>query len=115
MEGPSYYFIKVLLPKYSHPFSPSIFALLFGHIYILLLPWDLSKFGKTNHKWGDVESQRSFLDSVAKQLNITNPEGWYQISSKALMEQGAGGLLHNRSLYSILKAAYPKYLLMFEH
>jgi hypothetical protein len=46
----------------------------------------------TARKW-NAEKQRNFMDGLAKQLNITQQEDWYSITSKQIYERGGGSLL----------------------
>jgi len=52
------------------------------------------------------------MDDLAKKLNITDSEGWYNITGSTLQEHGGGGLLigkYNGSVYQLLKEVYPQY------
>ncbi len=75
--------------------------------------WDLTKFRKMPQKyWDDKRNQRSFMDQLAKKLNIVDQDGWYQITKKALLLHGGGGLVrkYSGSPALILRAIYPEYL-----
>ncbi len=60
--------------------------------------------------------QRAFMDDLAKKLNITNQDGWYNIKSHTVHEYGGGGLLlnkYNNSLTKLLASVYPEYHIYF--
>ncbi len=62
--------------------------------------------------WKVVANQRSFLDSLAKNLNITKgSEGWYKITYQILKKNGGGRLLreYNGSPSKLLSSVYPEY------
>ncbi len=67
----------------------------------------------TGH-WDDINNQRSFLNNLAKKLNINDLSGWYKITQYILEEQGGGGLVrkYNGSPSKLLQTVYPEYLLM---
>ncbi len=52
------------------------------------------------------------MDEVAKQLNIDAPEGWYNITRKALVQQGGDGLIQKYpgAISTLLARVYPEYL-----
>ncbi len=52
------------------------------------------------------------MNSLAKKLNITDPEGWHRVSHNTLQKCGVGGLLaskYNDSPTKLLAAVYPEY------
>ncbi len=55
----------------------------------------------------------AFINEFARKLKITNPEHWYHISHRNLIQNGASELLatYNDSLPQLLKAVYPQYLI----
>ncbi len=59
-----------------------------------------------------IKEQRSFMDDIASELNITNKEGWYNVDSKILIQHGATPLLkkYNGSVTKLLSTLYPEYL-----
>ncbi len=62
--------------------------------------------------WAVVDNQRAFMDNLAKELNITKHEDWYNITVRTMQQHGAGGLLatrHNGSLKKLLTTVYPEY------
>ncbi len=75
--------------------------------------WDLSKFDTMSKGyWEDTKMQRSFMDTLAKKLNITDHKGWYKVSRRILHQHGAGGLLaaqYNNSVSRLLMTVYPEY------
>lgn len=64
-------------------------------------------------RWNNTHNQRTFLDKLAKKLNITSYEGWYQVSVKTLQQHGVSGILskYNSSPKKLFPAIYPEYLL----
>ncbi len=61
--------------------------------------------------WDVVSNQRTFLDDLAKKLNIKNQEGWYKVSASIVRQNGGPTLLwkYNNSLISMLLSVYPEY------
>lgn len=63
--------------------------------------WDLKRFASNPRKshwksrgfWDDLESQRGFMDYLAKQLNIVEMEDWYRVNLSQISENGGIGLL----------------------
>jgi hypothetical protein len=69
--------------------------------------WDPLKFVRTpRNYWQNIDNQRSFMDNLAKKLNIllepnnvftkvdmTSPDDWYSMNEKTLREHGGRGLL----------------------
>ena len=50
--------------------------------------------------WQDIKNQREYMDWVAQQLGVTNPEDWYKVSSQQVIKQGGGVInAYNNSLY----------------
>ncbi len=70
-----------------------------------LRPKDFSRY------WNDISNQRTFLESLSKKLNITDPEGWYKISREAVIKHGGSRILkkYNDSLSKLLTTVYPQY------
>ena len=52
--------------------------------------------------WKDPQNQRAFLESIAKDLNITKPADWYSVTTAQLKEMGGSTLvnLHGLSILS---------------
>ncbi len=74
------------------------------------------KFGRVSKEyWNDVSNQRSFLDELAKKLNITRLEGWYKITPNVLRLHGGESIMdkHDQSLYKVLSTVYPGYPIEF--
>ncbi len=61
--------------------------------------------------WDDLTYQRSFLDKLAKPLNVVDKEGWYRVSMKSLIQIGASDLLskYNDSPFKLFSSVYPEY------
>ncbi len=57
-------------------------------------------------------NQRKLMDEIAKDLNITDLEGWYQIPTNELKKLGVSKLLrrHNGSPLKLFQSLYPEYL-----
>ncbi len=60
-------------------------------------------------------NQRSFLETLAKKLNITDQEGWKTVTHKTLKENGGESLLYvfNNSLGKLFRSVYPEYPIHF--
>ncbi len=61
--------------------------------------------------WNNLNHHRSFLDSVAQTLNITEPAQWYKVTIQNIRQLGGSGLLdkYEGSLRNLLKTVYPEY------
>ncbi len=86
---------------------------------VTILPKSLlpsTKIANTNvikhDQWKHIQSQRVFLDQIAKTLNITNQNGWYRVTLKTLLQHGGSELLelYNDSTSKLLSTVYPEYL-----
>ncbi len=77
----------------------------------LIYKWDKTKFSTVPRKhWNTIANQRSFLDNIAKQLNITDPQGWVKVPKKVLQELGGHTLLTRyHSMSKLLMTVYPEY------
>jgi hypothetical protein len=53
-----------------------------------LVPKDRKSYTPQN-RWKDINAQRSFMDTLAKKLNIQKPEDWYKVTVKAAKKEGA--------------------------
>ncbi len=85
--------------------------------------WDLSKFRTHVHRyepvfyhhcrnyWTSVSNQRTFMDNLAKKLNIKDHEGWFKVSNAVVAENGGNSLLvkFKGSFSKILQHVYPQY------
>jgi len=73
--------------------------------------WDVRKFKLPQKYWHDLANQKSFLDHLAKKLNITSIEGWYKVTVPILQANGGNGLLkkYKVSLHTLLSTVYPEY------
>jgi hypothetical protein len=72
------------------------------------MPW---KFPTTPFGyWKDVDKQRTFMDSVAKELDIKSYEDWYKVSFTSIRASTKVLLHHyNDSMYQALTSIYPEY------
>ncbi len=62
--------------------------------------------------WKYISNQRQWLDDIAKNLKITDTDGWYKVTTKVIQQQkGGSGLLskYNGSLARLLVTVYPEY------
>lgn len=60
-----------------------------------------------NPKYKSKQSQREFLDSLSKKLNIKEPRDWSSISrERILRHKGNGVLSHYKSIYEMLCSVY---------
>jgi hypothetical protein len=69
-----------------------------------------------NGYWQDPVHQRSFMDTLAKKLNINHFDDWYTISSADLRKKhNASGIMaiYGNSISQLLKSVYPEYLRTF--
>ncbi len=75
--------------------------------------WDLTKFSAVpSGYWDSLPNQRTFLDDIAKKLNIKSESDWYQVRRNTLFEHGACGLLVHKyggSRIKMLQTVYPEY------
>ncbi len=63
--------------------------------------------------WSELSNQRSLLNILANKWNISNLDGWYNISSTAFKQHDeARSLLYkyNGSISKLLSTVYPEYL-----
>ena len=45
--------------------------------------WKLWKFSRVSvDYWKDINNQREYMDSLAKELNITKMDDWYNVKQK---------------------------------
>ncbi len=70
-------------------------------------PLKIKKFCKS---WNNVTYQRAFLDNIAQELKIQNPQDWYKVKLKDICNRGGFTLLarHDHSLYKTLCSVYPE-------
>jgi hypothetical protein len=64
-----------------------------------------------NGFWDDKSNQRSFFDSVAKELQVHKPEDWTTVKVSDVMWRGGHLLLqkyYSGSLQNALEAVYPE-------
>ncbi len=102
-------------PLYWPPFTLSITD--FTHKYGLSVcryQWDQSKLLYSHRPWDQMTNQRSFMDDLAKKLNISSHGGWYSVRGADLKRNGGWGLLqkYNGSTSKLLMTIYPEYPLM---
>eukprot|EP01118_Nematostelium_gracile_P009093 TRINITY_DN3048_c0_g1_i1.p2 TRINITY_DN3048_c0_g1~~TRINITY_DN3048_c0_g1_i1.p2 ORF type:complete len:336 (+),score=65.90 TRINITY_DN3048_c0_g1_i1:28-1035(+) len=105
-----------LLKVYDESPSKTIASILVDH------HWDLVKFSnKPKGTWDSIESQREFLNQLAKQLNIKQMEDWYNVTKPQIHENGGGGLLrikYHNSPSKMITSLFPEHnwnLLQFHH
>jgi hypothetical protein len=62
------------------------------------------------HHWDDINNQRKFIESAAKQLNLKSINDWYNISHQQLCDVGGRVLLskYNFSRSSLLSTLFPQ-------
>ncbi len=75
-------------------------------LHIVRYDWDYSKFemGIRDHT-----STRALMENVAKELNIIDQVGWYDITPYALRSSKSGSLLEKYDLFKLLTEVYPEY------
>ncbi len=61
--------------------------------------------------WNNLFNQQTFLDTLAKKLDITSPEGWYNIRNSTLRQHNGSILLerYQNSMSKMLIKLYPEY------
>ncbi len=60
----------------------------------------------------DVSRQRSFMESLAKALNITDNEGWYKLTVGDMQKSKYGRSIlskHGGSINKLLTTVFPEY------
>ncbi len=59
--------------------------------------------------------QKEFLNTLAKQLNIYSLNDWYTVRLSSIVKNGGSSLLvkYHDSIYRLLNAVYPEYLLWY--
>ncbi len=64
--------------------------------------------------WGNISHQRSFLENLAKKLNVNSKEDWYKVTTSTLKQHGGSELLrvYKGALYKVLVNVYPEYLIL---
>eukprot|EP01027_Heterolobosea_sp_BB2_P000282 GEZU01000413.1.p1 GENE.GEZU01000413.1~~GEZU01000413.1.p1 ORF type:complete len:468 (+),score=89.89 GEZU01000413.1:405-1808(+) len=72
-------------------------------------PWDFPL--KCRNYWKRSENQRDFVKKMEQQLNITDLDGWYSVTTTQLQERGGSGLLSffGGSLLRLLRTVYPEH------
>ncbi len=77
--------------------------------YVPKYKWN---FHDRGDQWATLAGQRAFMDEMAKNLHITDQEGWYKITRKHFQDHGAYRLfsLYDCSPHNLLSAVYPEYL-----
>ena len=75
--------------------------------------WDIFK-DRNNvpyNFWKSSENQRSFMDSISRELNIDqSPEGWKNVTAQMIKRYGGSGMLSQYpNLYTLLETVYPEY------
>lgn len=77
--------------------------------------WHLTKLTKYSQLprgyWDNISNQQSFLNDLAKKLNITSPSGWHKMSGPIIEQHGGAVLLnkYNGSITKLLSTVYPEY------
>ncbi len=85
------------------------------------LPWKFVQISKGY--WKDMKNQRKFMDWAGKELNYTNKEDWYKVTTevinfklkilkfKEILKLGGRSLLsmYNDSPSLLISAVYPEY------
>jgi hypothetical protein len=61
------------------------------------------------HKW-TLSNQKTFLDNLWKECNISRPKDWGKITLETVVKKGGSGLLarNSDSLFHALRANYPQ-------
>ncbi len=80
------------------------------YFYNAIHKWNEEAFIASGGNWDSFSSKRNFMNSVAKKLNITDPESWYKLKTKNLKDQGGSTLLHKYTMSELFSTVYPEYL-----
>jgi hypothetical protein len=80
-----------------------------GHLW---LPWRFPKTPKSY--WKDVGNHKKFVKYLGEQLKVREGhlEDWYKLSTKAVVDNGGGGLLsyhYDNSVFKLLSSTFPDY------
>ncbi len=97
-----------LLSKYKHSIPALLKAVYPEH------QWDKLRFSRIPPEyWGSLENQRTFMETLAKKLNVNTHEDWYKVSTWKLMRSGGSRILHryHNSYPKLLATLYPEYLI----
>lgn len=71
--------------------------------------WKLWKFEKVPQEfWQDIQNRRLFFEDLAKKLNITSWENWYDVSSQTIRENGGSGLIEAFGAQAVV-SSFPEY------
>ncbi len=85
---------------------------MFDPVYVSIHDWDFHKFPQVpKGYWNDITNQRAFLDQLAKRLQITDQDGWYNVTQTTFKKYGASALLelYRYSPSAMLSAVFPEY------
>ncbi len=99
--------LSTVYPEY--PYFLCIISL-FGY------KWNLACFSQVPREyWDKIPNQRAFMDDLAKQLNITDQEGWFNVTTNTLKQHRGTSLLHkyHDSVTKLISSVYPEYLVIF--
>eukprot|EP01114_Cavostelium_apophysatum_P017295 TRINITY_DN5106_c0_g1_i2.p1 TRINITY_DN5106_c0_g1~~TRINITY_DN5106_c0_g1_i2.p1 ORF type:complete len:690 (-),score=185.35 TRINITY_DN5106_c0_g1_i2:125-2194(-) len=88
-----------------------------SHIYALLNlypneEWTVHRFKHLPHNyWESKDNQRTFIEEIAKRLDVKHWEEWYTIKVSDFVECGGAGILNHYggSLLKALAAVYPSH------
>lgn len=75
-------------------------------------PWELWRFTKVPAGfWEDLDNQRNFIESLAKNLNITQLDQWYEHTGDVVKENGGHALMkhYKNSPLQLLSTLYPNH------
>ncbi len=86
-------------------------------VHIIIYKWDMKRFSEhQRHRvsvghWNTLANQRSFMNALARKLNITTQEEWYHVTQQMFVQNGASGLLqkYNGSPQKLLTSVFPEY------
>ncbi len=109
--------LSTVYPEYpitsSYTFSKPVKYNIFYVTSLSRYTWDIFQLyhNAPRKYWHNLSNQRSFMDNLAKKLNITDHQGWYQVTSTVLQHHGGKGLLahYDFSPSKLLKSVYPEY------
>ncbi len=106
----------------THVYPEYHFVMLFNcYLHELIYAWDILKFHSSDSgddykslphsHWDTISNQRTFLENLARKLNIKDHEGWYRITKTALRQYGGSTLLkgYGNIPSRLLASVFPEY------
>lgn len=71
--------------------------------------WFLSKTTQPRGYWSTHDNQRTFLNSLARELNLNHPSDWGKLQTNDIFSRGGKSIFYYyKTLYEALKTLYPR-------